>query len=106
MVTLAYSFFLECGGRIWRTSAWLIKNGGKEPETKWCQHLGSMTQVSLGGYAVGGAFLSLAYFDLPYNALVMVVLARNWMERKAWLDRAAGHFFYVTGTVASVLKKS
>ncbi len=36
--------------------------------------LGAMCQASLaGGYAVGGAFLSLAYFDLPYNFLVLVV---------------------------------
>jgi hypothetical protein len=32
-----------------------------------------MCQVSLIGFAVGGAFLSLAYFDLPYNILVIVV---------------------------------
>ena len=38
------------------------------------------------GYAVGGAFLSLAYFDLPYNILVLVVLTRRWVDRKAWLE--------------------
>jgi hypothetical protein len=43
-----------------------------------------MMQVSLVGYAVGGAFLSLPYFDLPYNIMVMVVLARKWVERRAW----------------------
>jgi hypothetical protein len=43
-----------------------------------------MVQVSLVGYAVGGAFLSLAYFDLPYNMMVMVVLARKWVEDRAW----------------------
>ena len=97
--------FLGMWWSVWRTAAWLIKNGGKEPETKWCQHLGAMTQVSLVGYAVGGAFLSLAYFDLPYAALVMVVLARNWMERKAWLtEQQPG--IDATGTVAGVLKKS
>lgn len=43
-----------------------------------------MVQVSLLGYAVGGAFLSLAYFDLPYNMMVMVVLARKWVENRSW----------------------
>ena len=34
-----------------------------------------MCQVSLVGYAVGGAFLSLTYFDLPYYiVLILVVL--------------------------------
>jgi hypothetical protein len=31
------------------------------------------------GFAVGGAFLSLAYFDLPYNILVVVVCAKKWL---------------------------
>ena len=46
-----------------------------------------MCQVSLVGYAVGGAFLSLAYFDLPYNILILIVLARRWIKRKAWLEK-------------------
>ena len=43
-----------------------------------------MIQASIGGYAVGGAFLSLAYFDLPYNLLLLVVITRRWVEEKAW----------------------
>ena len=35
---------------------------------------------SLVGYPVGGAFLSLAYFDLPYNLVLLVVLrASSWL---------------------------
>ena len=71
--------FLGMWLSVWRTATWLIKNGGKEQGTKWCQYVGAMSQVSLIGYAVGGAFLSLAYFDLPYNILVIVVLAKRWM---------------------------
>ena len=36
------------------------------------------------GYAVGGAFLSLAYFDLPYNILVILVVSMRWLEEKRW----------------------
>lgn len=79
--------FLGIWWSTWRTAAWLIKNGSKSPETKWCQYLGAMCQVSILGYAVGGAFLSLAYFDLPYNAMVLVVLARSWLERQAWKSK-------------------
>jgi hypothetical protein len=43
-----------------------------------------MCQVSLLGYAVGGAFLSLSYFDLPYDVMVLVVLTRAWVTSKAW----------------------
>ena len=32
-----------------------------------------MTQAALVGYFVGGAFRSLAYFDVPYDLVVVVV---------------------------------
>ena len=35
--------------------------------------LASMIQVSLAGFAVGGAFLGLAYFDVPYFLMAVVV---------------------------------
>lgn len=67
----------------WRRAGALRKGTRKDPEIGWLYHLGSMIQVSLVGYAVGGAFLSLSYFDLPYNILVMVVVCTRWrVERK------------------------
>ena len=73
--------FLFMGMRwsVWRTGNWLIRNGGKAPEPMWGKHLGATCQVALVGYAVGGAFLSLAYCDLPYNILVIVILAKRWI---------------------------
>lgn len=48
-------------------------------ELKWLFNLAGMCQVSLVGYAVGGTFLSLAYFDLPYNILVILVAGHGYM---------------------------
>jgi probable O-glycosylation ligase (exosortase A-associated) len=48
----------------------------------WAFDLATMCQVALVGYAVGGAFLSLAYFDLPYNLVVMLVATRYWLEQQ------------------------
>ena len=42
-----------------------------------------MVQVSLIGYMVGGAFLSLAYLDLPYYIFSFVVLCDVLSRRKA-----------------------
>ena len=71
----------------WRWANWLRINAHGHPNTEWAATLGAMCQVSLVGYAVGGAFLSLAYFDLPYNMLVLVVLARRWVEAEGIVPR-------------------
>lgn len=44
----------------------------------WINQLARMLQVSLVAYFVGGSFLSLAYFDLPWHVMAMaVILARE-----------------------------
>ncbi len=63
----------------WRAASWLRKVGRESPDTHWCSSLGSMCQVSMVGFAAGGAFLSLAYFDLPYNIMVVVVCTKQWL---------------------------
>ena len=80
---LGLALFVAIWISTYRTAKWL-RNNKVAPECKWTADLGSMIQVSLVGYAVGGAFLSLAYFDLPYDLMVLVVLARRWVERRAW----------------------
>lgn len=77
----------------WRGASWLRRNGKEGDGTVWCRHLGSMCQVSLVGYAVGGAFLSLAYFDLPYNVLALVVTTKAWMlrEHRASTESSPAH---------------
>ncbi len=59
------------------------------PQAEWCDTLGAMCQVSLVGYGAGGAFLSLSYFDLPYNVMMMVVLARLWVLSRGWESEPA-----------------
>jgi hypothetical protein len=38
----------------------------RESDDEWCQSLAKMLQVSLLAYCVGGAALSLPYFDLSF----------------------------------------
>lgn len=76
--------FLAIWLTTWRCAAWLLREGRKRPESAWCSDLGAMAQVSLIAYAVGGAFLSLAYFDLPYNLMLIVVCARVWVMKNGW----------------------
>ena len=37
-----------------------------------------MIQVSLIGYAAGGAFLGMSYFDLPYHLMIILVLTAKF----------------------------
>ena len=48
----------------------------RDPSLVWAKNLASMAQVSLLGYAVGGAFLSLSYFDLPYYVAATLSILR------------------------------
>lgn len=67
-LTLGVTAFLSAGG-IRRYCS------GKE-ELNWARDLAGMAQVSIVGYAVGGAFLSLAFYDLYYNIVGIVLLTR------------------------------
>ncbi|CAM4050263.1 putative O-glycosylation ligase, exosortase A system-associated [Roseateles saccharophilus] len=77
--------FLTLFTMVWFTAGSIRVKARGKPETQWLSDLGGMLQVSLAGYAVGGAFLSLSYWDLPYNLLVLAVIGRRWLERKEWL---------------------
>ena len=80
----------------WKAASWLRKHGRDQPQTQWASELGAMVQVALVGYLVGGAFLSLSYFDLPYNIMCMAVLTKAWMVRQGWehehVDSRAARF--------------
>lgn len=76
--------FLAIWFSTYRVAGWLRKNSLDHEQAKWAADLGAMVQVSLVGYAAGGAFLSLSYFDLPYNMMVLVVAAQAWVRTRGW----------------------
>jgi probable O-glycosylation ligase (exosortase A-associated) len=76
--------FLAIWLATWRSASWILREAPKHAQARWCVDLAAMCQVSLVAYAVGGAFLSLAYFDLPYNIMVLVVATRFWLQHKRW----------------------
>jgi putative inorganic carbon (HCO3(-)) transporter len=75
--------FLALWVLAWRRANRLRVSSRGNREMQWVHQLASMSQVALVGYAIGGAFLSLAYFDLPYNILVMIIVTQRWLERQA-----------------------
>lgn len=51
----------------------VIKLAAGKDGLQWAHMLGSMAKVSLVGFAVGGAFLSIAYWDMPFYIMVILV---------------------------------
>lgn len=47
------------------------------PDLLWAGNLSRMLQVSLIGYAVGGAFLGLSYFDLYYHLIALIIIVQS-----------------------------
>jgi probable O-glycosylation ligase (exosortase A-associated) len=65
---------------LWRYAGWLSRATGGHPEFAWARDFGLMMQVSLVGFLVGGAFLSLVNFDVPYYLIGIVVATRRLIE--------------------------
>lgn len=57
----------------YRMAGRLIRLSAGRDDLRWAEMLGSMSKVSLAGFAVGGAFLSLAYWDMPYYLMVILM---------------------------------
>lgn len=49
----------------------------KRPEALWAYDLASMVQVALVGYAIAGLFLGLAYFDLYYHLIAILIITER-----------------------------
>jgi probable O-glycosylation ligase (exosortase A-associated) len=73
---LAFLFF------AWRTGTRVLRFCKDKPELKWASDLAAMCQVSLAGYCVGGAFLTLAYADLLYDVVIILVLLEKVLVSK------------------------
>ncbi|GGC16852.1 putative O-glycosylation ligase, exosortase A system-associated [Pseudoduganella buxea] len=76
------ALYLALGWLTWRTGSWIIGQSILRKDLAWAGDLARMLQVSLLGFAVGGAFLSLAYFDVPYYLMAGMVAIRLIVERE------------------------
>jgi putative inorganic carbon (HCO3(-)) transporter len=74
--------YLLLGWLTWRTGSWIIRNTAKRKELYWAFALATMVQVSLIGFAVGGTFLSLLYFDVPYYLVAVMVITRILVQKE------------------------
>ena len=84
--------YLLLGLLSFRVASRIRRDTKTMPQAAWAYSLAGMCQVSLIGFAVGGAFLSLAYFDFAYNIIVVLVATRRWVNDRAWEREPNGAF--------------
>jgi probable O-glycosylation ligase (exosortase A-associated) len=65
----------------WRTGSRVVRFCKGNPELQWASNLAAMCQVSLVGYMVGGAFLTLAYVDQIYDIVAIMLLLEKVLMR-------------------------
>jgi probable O-glycosylation ligase (exosortase A-associated) len=74
--------YLTLGWLTYRNAAWIVRKSAGIQELNWAFNLARMIQASLIGFAVGGAFLSLLYYDVPYYLMVALIATRILVERQ------------------------
>jgi len=87
---IGLALFLALGILAFRSASWVVRHAKVHPQLTWASNLAAMCQVSLIGYVVGGAFLGLAYFDLYYHLVAMIVLTRVRVEQVLAEDKRTG----------------
>ncbi|WP_018076997.1 putative O-glycosylation ligase, exosortase A system-associated [Thiobacillus denitrificans] len=83
---IGFGLFMLLGILAWIRAQQIIKRCKNDPARKWAADLAAMIQVSLVGYAAGGAFLGMGYFDLPYHLMIILVLVAKFsgvLEKQA-----------------------
>ena len=60
----------------WRSAAWIASHSRGHSDLQWAGQLATAIQASFAGFMVGGAFLSLLYFDVPYYLMGVIVATR------------------------------
>jgi probable O-glycosylation ligase (exosortase A-associated) len=75
---IGFGMFILLAVLTWLRANQVIRVCKNDPDRKWAADLAAMIQVSLVGYGAGGAFLGLAYFDLTYHLMIVVILAAKF----------------------------
>jgi len=84
--------FLALMLATWLTARNVRKLTETQADKKWAFDLVSMCQVSIIGYAAGGAFLTLAYFDLYYDLITLIVALEKWLYLDSKKVTQSGEF--------------
>lgn len=99
---IGLALFLSLGALSFWNARRIRRDAAQHAETQWAHDLAGMVQVSMIGYAVAGAFLSLSYWDLPYNFIIMLIAMKYWLIEERCKHEKAG----ALGATSSLTKES
>jgi probable O-glycosylation ligase (exosortase A-associated) len=74
------AIFLMLGYFTFRLGGSIIRSARGSPQLAWAADLAAMLQVGLIGYAATGAFLGLAYFDLYYHFIALMIILDRFVR--------------------------
>ncbi|MCX2981311.1 putative O-glycosylation ligase, exosortase A system-associated [Halieaceae bacterium IMCC14734] len=77
-----FIMFMTIIALTWRNLSSLAKQTRNSPEDARYFQLAKMLKVSLIAYLSGGAFLSLAYFDLPWHIVAIAFLSTHQYKNR------------------------
>jgi probable O-glycosylation ligase (exosortase A-associated) len=94
--------YLAMALMLWRKGSWIARQTAKRADLKWAANIATMLQVSMIGFATGGAFLSLLYYDVPYYLAAVMVSLGCLVERE--LKQGADTAVAVSSTTAAAAR--
>ena len=74
------AIYLSLGLATFFMGTSILRRTRAYPDLEWARDLATMLQVSLVVYAVAGAFLNLAFFDLFFHMIVIMILTNAIMK--------------------------
>lgn len=74
--------FLAIWGNAWRTALSVKRASEKRPDLIWARDLSDMLRLSLVAYAISGAAVSMAYFELFYTYAAIIAVLDQYVKRK------------------------
>ena len=69
------ALFLYLAIASWNMAGRLVKASRERSDSAWAGNLARATQVSFVGFAVGGAFFNMAYWEILYYEIVILMAA-------------------------------
>lgn len=81
--------FLGLFASTFMTLSWVERKIKGRPHLAWAKDYAIMLRLSVVSYAVSGAFLGLAYFDIYYDVIAAVILLKIVVQRELGQEAAA-----------------